>query len=163
MIATAFGQDRSFAGGMKATEGVVSSHRLSSTEAAMPVSLQHCARARSTGPASDSRSSMAVGAFARTRTGNATRGVHDFGGHPAHSASAAPLAVHEVLRSPGQPLDPAARAFFESRYGLDFSRVRVHADRQAAESVRAVGAAAYAVGSQIAFAEDRYRPGTSEG
>jgi len=106
---------------------------------------------------------MAVGAFARTRTGNATRGVHDFGGHPAHSASAAPLAVHEVLRSPGQPLDPAARAFFESRYGLDFSRVRVHADRQAAESVRAVGAAAYAVGSQIAFAEDRYRPGTSEG
>src|SRR5262249_46219303 len=33
--------------------------------------------------------------------------------------------VHQVLRSPGQPLDPAARAYFEPRFQHDFSRVRV--------------------------------------
>jgi hypothetical protein len=37
-----------------------------------------------------------------------------------------PTIVHEVLRSPGQPLDPATREFMESRSGHHFSRVRVH-------------------------------------
>jgi hypothetical protein len=36
----------------------------------------------------------------------------------------APPIVHDVLRSPGRPLDTAARAFFEPRFGHDFSRVR---------------------------------------
>ncbi len=36
--------------------------------------------------------------------------------------------VEEVLRSPGQPLDPKTRAFFEPRFTHDFSRVRVHTD-----------------------------------
>jgi outer membrane protein OmpA-like peptidoglycan-associated protein len=35
-----------------------------------------------------------------------------------------PPVVHEVLRSPGQPLDPHTRAFMEPRFGHDFSRVR---------------------------------------
>jgi hypothetical protein len=34
---------------------------------------------------------------------------------PDHSAGAPPI-VHEVLRSPGQPLDPATRAFMEPRF-----------------------------------------------
>jgi len=38
-----------------------------------------------------------------------------------------PPIVHEVLRSPGQPLDPQTRAFFEPHFGHDFSKVRVHA------------------------------------
>ena len=38
--------------------------------------------------------------------------------------SFAPPIVHEVLRSPGQPLDAAARAFMEPRFAHDFSRVR---------------------------------------
>jgi hypothetical protein len=41
--------------------------------------------------------------------------------------SAVPSIVHEVLRSPGQPLEPETRAFMESRFGHDFSRVRVQA------------------------------------
>ena len=36
----------------------------------------------------------------------------------------APPIVHEVLRSPGQPLDASTRAFFEPRFGHDFSQVR---------------------------------------
>ncbi|MDF0677315.1 MAG: hypothetical protein P0120_23710 [Nitrospira sp.] len=39
--------------------------------------------------------------------------------------AAAPPIVHEVLNSPGQPLDSATRSFFEPRFGHDFSQVRV--------------------------------------
>ena len=63
----------------------------------------------------------------------------------------------------GQPLDTGARASMEQRFGHDFSRVRVHADGEAARSARALGAAAYAVGPQLVFGSGRYAPGTPEG
>jgi hypothetical protein len=40
----------------------------------------------------------------------------------------APPIVHEVLRSPGRPLDPATRAYMDPRFGHDLSRVRTHSD-----------------------------------
>lgn len=61
----------------------------------------------------------------------------------------APPIVHEVLRSPGQPLDASTRAFFEPRFGRDFSDVRVHTGSLATESAQAVHALAYAVGTKI--------------
>src|SRR5277367_4161511 len=70
----------------------------------------------------------------------------------------APTVVHEVLRSPGQPLDAGARAFMEPRFGHDFSRVRVHTDARAAESARAVNALAYTAGPNIVFAHAQYEP-----
>ena len=42
---------------------------------------------------------------------------------PVHEV---PPIVHEVLRSPGQPLDAATRAFMEPRFGHDFSGVRTY-------------------------------------
>jgi len=57
--------------------------------------------------------------------------------------------VHEVLRTPGQPLDLATRAFFEPRFGYDFSQVRVHSDAKAVESAQAVNARAYTVGRDV--------------
>lgn len=75
----------------------------------------------------------------------------------------APPIVHEVLCSPGQPLDPVTRAFMEPRFGHDFSHVRVHADSNAAESARAVNAQAYAVGHHVAFGTGRYSPQTEAG
>src|SRR5215472_6369228 len=42
--------------------------------------------------------------------------------------SEVPPIVYEVLRSPGQPIEAATRAFFEPRFGHDFSQVRVHTD-----------------------------------
>jgi hypothetical protein len=74
-----------------------------------------------------------------------------------------PSAVGDVLRSPGQALDPAARAALEPRFGHDFSRVRVHADSAAAESARAVNALAYTAGPHVVFDAGRYAPATSEG
>ena len=78
-------------------------------------------------------------------------------------SSSVPPIVDEVLRSPGQPLDPDIRAFFEPRFGYDFSHVRVHTDRKAAESARAVNAAAYTVGREMVFGEGQYSPGITEG
>ena len=57
-----------------------------------------------------------------------------------------PPIVHDVLRSPGQPLDAVTSAFMEPRFGHDFSQVTVHADTKAAESAQAVNALAYTVG-----------------
>ena len=71
--------------------------------------------------------------------------------------------VHEVLRSPGQPLDSETHAYMEPRFGHDFSRVRIHSDVKAAESARAIDALAYAVGQDVAFAEGKYRPDTNAG
>ena len=75
----------------------------------------------------------------------------------------APAIVHEVLRSPGQPLDERARAFMEPRFGWDFSSVRVHADSTAIHSARAVRARAYTVGHDIVFGAGQYQPGTLQG
>lgn len=74
-----------------------------------------------------------------------------------------PPVVREVLRAPGRPLDPTARALFESRFRHDFGRVRVHADARAAESARAVGASAYTVGRDVVFGAGLYDPASPAG
>ena len=51
----------------------------------------------------------------------------------------------------------------ESKFGHDFSQVRVHTDARAAESTRAVNALAYTVGRNVVFGAGQYEPGTSEG
>lgn len=71
-------------------------------------------------------------------------------------ATEVPPIVHEVLRSPGQPLDAATREFMEPRFGHDFSQVRVHTDAKASESARAVNALAYTVGRDVVFGDGYY-------
>src|SRR5262249_40412554 len=77
--------------------------------------------------------------------------------------TAAPAIVHDALSSPGQPLDPATRAFMEPRFGHDFSKVRVHTDERGGESARAVGALAYTVGNDIVFDTGRFTPESRAG
>lgn len=67
----------------------------------------------------------------------------------------APPIVHEVLRSPGQPLDAKTRAFMEPRFGCDFGGVRIHLDPEAERSARSVGALAYTVGSHIVGSQEQ--------
>jgi hypothetical protein len=71
--------------------------------------------------------------------------------------------VQEVLLSGGRPLDAETRDFMECRFDHDFGNVRVHTDRKAAESARAVSALAYTVGDHVVFAENRYAPNTERG
>jgi hypothetical protein len=51
----------------------------------------------------------------------------------------------------------------ESRFGHDFSRVRVHTDAKAAESSKALNALAYTVGEHVVFAPNRYDHATHAG
>jgi hypothetical protein len=79
------------------------------------------------------------------------------------ASSGVPAIVHEVLNSPGQPLDPKTCTFMESRFGHDFSQVQVHTDPQATESATAVGALAYTLGQDVVFGSGQYAPETLAG
>jgi hypothetical protein len=79
------------------------------------------------------------------------------------AAGEVPAIVHDVLRTPGQPLDAATRAFFEPRFGFNFGQVRVHTDEQAVHSARAIGARAYTVGQAIVFGRGAFAPGDQAG
>lgn len=74
-----------------------------------------------------------------------------------------PTVVADVLRSPGRPLPPATRAFMERRFGHDFADVRVHTDRRAAASARAIDALAYTAGPDIVFGAGQYAPRNGRG
>jgi hypothetical protein len=78
-------------------------------------------------------------------------------------ADSLPPAVHNALGEPGRPLEATTRALMEPHFGHDFSRVRVHTDRQAGTSARALDARAYTVGSDIVFAPGEYQPQTLGG
>ncbi|MGA2125462.1 MAG: DUF4157 domain-containing protein [Xanthobacteraceae bacterium] len=89
-------------------------------------------------------------------------------GLPEAPGREAPGLVDDVLQSSGQPLDAATRAYFEPRFGHDFSQVRVHVDERAANSATAVGALAYTVGSSsgggnVVFSRGRYAPESDSG
>lgn len=77
--------------------------------------------------------------------------------------SQVPQSVHHALKLSGQPLDAATATFMGSRFGHDFSHVRVHTDSLASDSATAVGARAYTVGSDIVFADGQFAPRTSDG
>jgi len=74
-----------------------------------------------------------------------------------------PPIVDTVLAGAGQPLDRGTRALMESRFGQDFSAVRVHSDAAAAHSAHAVNALAYTVGQHVVFGSGQYTPGSHSG
>jgi hypothetical protein len=84
-------------------------------------------------------------------------------GNGQEQPAAVPPIVHDVLRSPGQPLDAATRAYMEPRFGHDFGSVRVHADARAAEAAREVNALAFTVGRDVVFGAGQHRPLAAEG
>jgi hypothetical protein len=75
----------------------------------------------------------------------------------------APPTVHDVLRSPGQPLDAATRAFMEPRFGHDFSKVRVHADAKAGQAASSINARAFTSNRSVVFGAGEYAPRTESG
>lgn len=81
----------------------------------------------------------------------------------AGASSGVPGSVERVLSQPGRSLEPDSRQFMESRFGQDFSAVRVHDDAQAASSARDVSALAYTVGQDIVFGDGQYQPHTAQG
>jgi hypothetical protein len=79
------------------------------------------------------------------------------------SPMTAPPLVHDVLRGAGHPLDRSTRSFMESKFGYDFTSVRIFHDDAAAKSARSVAANAYTVGDKIVFNQGRYAPDSHSG
>src|SRR5919197_182468 len=74
-----------------------------------------------------------------------------------------PAEPRDIVGSPGRPLDGGLRREMEERLGHDFSRVRIHADADAAALTELLGADAVAVGTDIFFAAGAFRPESSAG
>ncbi|MEO7891574.1 MAG: DUF4157 domain-containing protein [Vicinamibacterales bacterium] len=68
-----------------------------------------------------------------------------------------------AMRGGGSALPVAARAFYEPRFGADFSQVRVHTDARAAGAAKAINAKAFTVGRDIVFGAGQYGPESRDG
>jgi Domain of unknown function (DUF4157) len=82
---------------------------------------------------------------------------------PQGGAHDGPSAVLAAFGSPGRPLDASARAFFEPRFGVDFSDIRIHSDDKAAAAADAVSARAFTRDKDLYFGKSEYRPATPQG
>jgi hypothetical protein len=80
-----------------------------------------------------------------------------------------PATNHELdtyvgsLNSSGQTIPQNNRQFFESRFGQDFSNVKIHTDSAAATSAASIQALAYTNGNNIVFGQGQYQPNTENG
>ena len=84
---------------------------------------------------------------------------------PAHSPNTSESALGRSRpfsrpASSGQNLDGATNAKMSERFSHDFSSVKIHNDTQAGEATDALGAQAFTFGSDIAFGEGAYTPGS---
>lgn len=142
------------------------------TFAQKPKATRQTKSAKSMHPArvlsGQSREVRSILRLQRSIGSHAVQGVHSYlQTESAHSdglkETEAPPIVHEVLRSPGQPLNQGTRASLSPHFGHNFSQVRVHTDAKASASALSVNALAYTVGQHIVFGKGRYAPHTPSG
>ena len=91
-----------------------------------------------------------IGALFKTKGGSAP-------------ASSDPQEIQQQLSEGGQPLDGTLGTRMSTAFGHDFSSVRVHTNAQAAGLSDGLNARAFTIGSDIAFAQGEYQPGTLVG
>jgi hypothetical protein len=80
-----------------------------------------------------------------------------------NQASSATNISQLIQSGNGNSLPADTRSFMESRFGADFSGVRIHSDSQAAESASVIRAKAFTSGNNIVFGQGQYNPSTSQG
>lgn len=81
---------------------------------------------------------------------------------PDRAATNAPRNV-SFSRDGGSPMPEHARSFMESRFGTDFSGVKVHTDSSAAQASRSLNAQAFTSGRDVYFNEGKYNPESTAG
>lgn len=124
---------------------------------AASLSAQHsdCACARSSARVAECencrRKRLGVQRYSLDGSGRNARGIQD------------PARLERVVQTPGTVLDAGTKSLMNSRFGHDFSRVRIHSDAAAAASARAERAHAYTLGEHVVFGHGRYAPATTEG
>jgi hypothetical protein len=85
--------------------------------------------------------------------------------HPAAESSTADDSLASSIGSlpQGEPLSRSVRSDLESRFGADFSAVRVHTGAHAHALAQSVQAKAFTVGNDIVFGAGHYAPETNQG
>ena len=81
----------------------------------------------------------------------------------AQDAASSTMGDFLAGKGSGQPIPGVLRESMESRFGHDFSGVRVHTDAHASKSAESVDADAYTAGRDIFFGSGQYRPDTNDG
>ena len=71
--------------------------------------------------------------------------------------------ISSIRSGGGSPLEATTKEFMESRFGYDFSTVRIHSDLSAARTAKALNALAYTTGNDVTFGEGQYSPNTVKG
>lgn len=71
--------------------------------------------------------------------------------------------LRQSTHSGGEALPASTRSFMESRFGWNFSSVRVHSDARANTLARDVNARAFTLDNEVFFAKSQYQPDTQEG
>jgi hypothetical protein len=71
--------------------------------------------------------------------------------------------LKQATRGGGESLPSPTRSFMESRFGWNFSSVRVHNDARANTLAREVNARAFTLENDIFFASAQYQPNSREG
>jgi len=84
-------------------------------------------------------------------------GVIAPGPAPAPASGSAEKAVKSL--GSGQPLSAAERTFYEPRFGVDLSAVRLHENSAADKAANAMDASAFTLGADIAFARGARQQG----
>lgn len=81
----------------------------------------------------------------------------------AHAGVLVPSELASDLNGNGTALDAPTRGFFESRFGTDFTGVRIHSGAAPARLAEAYGARAFTYGQHIVFNGGEYAPHTAAG
>src|SRR5206468_12128966 len=82
---------------------------------------------------------------------------------PGAAVPASASHADAVPHGAGRPLSSGERAFFEPRYGFDFTSVRVHSGAEASEKAASFGARAYTLGRDIVVGDAQPDLATNEG
>jgi hypothetical protein len=81
----------------------------------------------------------------------------------ASPAGVSPAALRTAMAAGGEPLPSEVGGQLSQWFGDDFSQVRVHFDTRAAQLSGAIGADAFAFGTNLFFGEGLYAPETPRG
>ena len=69
----------------------------------------------------------------------------------------------QTSKGRGNSMDSNTQSFMSSRFGSDFSDVKIHTDNQAVQLSRNLNAKAFTVGNDVYFNEGQYQPGFAAG
>ena len=128
-----------------------------------PKPVAKTAAAATPGVARSTVGDLSTGSAARPSQSSPPQHPLDNPAIPLFPRAAAQRAARDLADEPGQALDAATQNYFSSRFGHDFSSVRVHSNERAASAADSLSALAYTMGPHVVFGRGQFAPSTERG